>query len=79
LDSRHLAPVGSEGLRRKVKSQVTHLNLDEQRRQLLAMRSGQLGLSMTQYVAALIDRDAEQSGLSAFLQPKREEVRRGSK
>lgn len=58
---------------------MTHLNLDEQRRQLLAMRSGQLGLSMTQYVAALIDRDAEQSGLRAFLQPKREEVRRGGK
>jgi hypothetical protein len=62
-----------------VKAQVTHLNLDEQRRRVLAMRSGQLGLSMTQYVAALIDRDAEQSGLSAFLQPKREEVRRGSR
>jgi hypothetical protein len=53
--------------------------LDEQHRRLLAMRSGQLGLSMTQYVAALIARDAEQSGLSAFLQPKREEVRRGSR
>ena len=62
-----------------MKSQVTHLNLDEQRRKLLAMRSGQLGLSMTDYVAALIDRDAEQSGLSAFLQPQREEVRRGSR
>ena len=62
-----------------MKSQVTHLNLDEQRRKLLAMRSGQLGLSMTQYVAVLIDRDAEQSGLSAFLKPEREEVRRGSR
>ena len=79
MDSRHSGPVGGEGLRRKVKSQVTHLNLDEQRRRLLAMRSGQLGLSMTQYVAALIDRDAEQSGLSAFLQPSREEVRRGGR
>jgi len=79
LDRRHARPVGGEGLRRKVKSQVTHLNLDEQRRQLLAMRAGQLGVSMTQYVAALIDRDAEQSGLSAFLQLKREEVRRGSR
>ena len=62
-----------------MKSQVTHLNLDEQRRRLLAMRSGQLGLSMAQYVSTLIDRDAEQSGLIAFLQPKREEVRRGGK
>lgn len=64
---------------RLMKSQVTHLNLDEQRRRLLAMRSGQLGLSMAQYVSFLIDRDAEQSGLSAFLQPKREEARRGGK
>jgi hypothetical protein len=62
-----------------MKAQVTHLTLDEQRRRVLAMRSGQLGLSMTQYVAALIDQDAEQSGLSAFLLPKREEVRRGSR
>jgi len=62
-----------------MKSQVTHLNLDEQRRRLLAMRSGQLGLSMAQYVSTLIDRDAEQSGLIAFLRPKREEVRRGGK
>jgi hypothetical protein len=53
--------------------------LDDQRRRLLAMRSGQLNMSMSEYVAALIDRDAEQSGLTAFLQPNREEVRRGGR
>jgi hypothetical protein len=63
-----------------LKSQVTHLNLDERRRRLMAMRASQLGISFTEYVGTLIDGDAEQSGLVAFLgQGKPEEVCRGGK
>jgi hypothetical protein len=50
-----------------VKEQVTHLNLDERHRRLLAMRSGQLGMTLSAYVSQLIDKDAESSGLLAFL------------
>lgn len=63
-----------------MKSQVTHLNLDERHRRLMAMRSAQLGISLTEYVSTLIDGDAAQSGLVEFLgQAKREEGRRGGK
>ena len=61
-----------------MKAQVTHLNLDAHHRQLLAMRSGQIGATFSEYVAALIFRDAEQSGLLAFLdRQQREAVQRG--
>jgi hypothetical protein len=63
-----------------MKSQITHLNLDERHRRLMAMRSAQLGLSLTEYVGSLIDVDARQSGLVEFLgQGKREEVGHGRK
>lgn len=63
-----------------MKQQVTHLNLDERHRRLMAMRSAQLGMSLSDYVSTLVAGDAERSGLVDFLgQPKREEVRRGSK
>jgi hypothetical protein len=39
-----------------VKSQVTHLNLDEHRRRMMAMRASQLGISLTDNVAILIAR-----------------------
>jgi len=42
------------------------------------MRSGQIGATFSEYVAALIFRDAEQSGLLAFLdRQQREAVQRG--
>lgn len=50
-----------------MKEQVTHLNLDERHRRLLAMRSGQLGMTLSAYVSHLIDKDAEASGLLAYL------------
>jgi hypothetical protein len=46
----------------------------------MAMRSAQLGVSLTEYVGSLIDVDARQSGLVEFLgQSKLEEVSRGGK
>lgn len=50
-----------------MKTQVTHLSLDELHRRMMAMRSAQLGLSLSAYIGALIDRDAQQSGLVDFL------------
>ena len=61
-----------------MKTQVTHLTLDEARRRLLAMRAGQLGLSLTEYVGSLIQRDAEEAGLLELL-GRGKEARRGSK
>jgi hypothetical protein len=63
-----------------VKQQVTHLNLDERHRRLMAMRSAQLGMSLSDYVSTLVEGDAERSGLVEFLgQGSKLEVRRGGK
>jgi hypothetical protein len=68
------------GRRPELKTQVTHLNLDEERRRLMAMRSGQLGLTLTAYVTLLIDRDAQEAGLLEFLTPgNRKAAPRGQK
>ena len=48
-------------------AQTTYLNLDERRRRVLMMRSAQLGVTMAEYVALLLDRDGQKSGLTDFL------------
>ena len=50
-----------------MKEQITHLSLDERHRRVLAMRSAQLGLTLTAYISGLIDDDADAAGLLAFL------------
>jgi hypothetical protein len=42
------------------------------------MRAGQLGLSLTEYIGRLIQRDAEEAGLIEFL-GRGKEVRRAAK
>lgn len=59
-----------------MKAQVTHLTLDERRRRVIAMRSGQLGLTLTAYIAILIDKDAQEAGLLEFFTGDRKAVRR---
>lgn len=50
-----------------MRAYITHLRLAERQRQLSAMRSAQLGLSMSDYIGWLIDKDSHQSGLVEFL------------
>lgn len=49
---------------------VTHLTLSDQTRRLAAMRAAQLRRSMSEYVARLIQTDADTVGLSEFLSTK---------
>lgn len=46
---------------------TTHLGLNDEERALARMRASQLGLTVTRYVAQLIQRDADEAGLSGYL------------
>lgn len=53
---------------------TTHLGLDERERALAGMRASQLGVSVTDYVAQLIRRDADAAGLSRYLDAAEKDV-----
>lgn len=53
---------------------TTHLGLHERERALAGMRASQLGISVTEYVAQLIRRDAESVGLTQYLDAAKKEV-----
>jgi hypothetical protein len=46
---------------------TTHLQLAHRERALAGMRASQQGISLTEYVSRLIQRDADQAGLSQYL------------
>ena len=53
---------------------TTHLGLEERERALAGMRASQLGVSVTEYIAKLIRRDADEAGLSTYLDAAKTEV-----
>lgn len=55
---------------------TTHLGLEERERALAGMRASQLGVSVTEYIAQLIRHDADQAGLSEYLDAAKREVGR---
>jgi hypothetical protein len=61
-----------------MKPKVTHLTLPDPMRQLAAMRAAQAGLSLSDYVARIIEADAERTGLLQYLGAAAE-VPRGQK
>jgi hypothetical protein len=46
---------------------TTYLSLEARDRALAGMRASQLGLSLSKYLSRLIQQDADQAGLSKYL------------
>jgi len=53
---------------------TTHLALNERERALAGMRASEQRISLTEYVARLIRRDADEAGLSTYLDAAKTEV-----
>ncbi|HEY9593897.1 MAG TPA: hypothetical protein VHE79_05430 [Spirochaetia bacterium] len=46
---------------------TTHIRLEHRERTLAGMRASQLGVSLTEYVTRLIQRDADEAGLTKYV------------
>jgi hypothetical protein len=58
---------GNPGLPGASTVKTTHLALDERERALAGMRASEQQISLTEYVARLIRKDADETGLSEYL------------